>query len=854
MKENCRDARGTRWLEDLAQDIRYALRNLRLKPGLAAASLLTLGLGTGATTVMFTLIHSVLLKPLPYADPARLAQLLEKTDWKTPQGDLWGFTYPNFLDARKATPSLAMAGSWFAGGTVTKPGLPEHVESREVTANLFGVLGVPLAAGRTFTPGEDRIGAPPAAIISDNLWRRRYHADPSALGSQLVFEGVAYTVVGIAPRGFRLLDQPVDIFTLIGQDASPVLSNRARHGLFVVARLRPNATIEQARAELAAAARPLVEAFPQSNRGRTFIAQWLRPDVDDVRSTLWILLGAVGMLQLIACANIASLLLAQSVARERELAMRVALGAGRFRLVRQCLTESCVLGLAGGLLGIALAAAGLRPFIAMWPGSLPRAEEVALDWRVLLFALAASLASGVIFGLAPALRAPSRGLDRALRSGGRALVGGSRRLQSLLVSAEVALAVVLLIAAGALGQTMLRLVAISPGVDIHNVLVARFALPASTLTNPARIRAAWDDILDRARRLPGVDSAATVDTVPMREGNNVVAYTVEAGGPLDPRAPQVQANSVSAGYLKVMGLSLRAGRFLEDHDRAGSPSVAVIDEVMAQQAFPGQNPIGKQVWIGLGTDPVTVVGVAGHVRYWGPAGDDSAKVRAQLYYPFAQVPDRLQARWSQLMSIAVRTRTDPLGVVEPLRRALRGATGDQALYQVQTMEEIGAAALAQQRFLAVLFGIFAALALVLACVGIYGVLAYLTRQRVPEIGVRMALGATAREVVILVLRQSLGMVAAGVALGSWINRGIFRAAEGRGGDAAGTAFHVRRDDCDPHRGSSRRQFSAGSPRQPYRSGEGASPGVGRPANRTNTSATARRPCRACASNGGWCEG
>jgi len=767
VKEECRDARGTRWAEDLWQDLRYALRTLRQRPAFSAVALVTLGLGIGATTVMFTVINGVLLKPLPYLEPDRLVNVQEKTEKPTRWGSLWAFTYPNFQDCSRASRALAMAAWRYNGGTISQPGEAEYVDSREISSNLFSVLGVSITSGRAFLPEEDRPGAAPVAIISQNLWQRHYGGDPRAIGMPMVFEGKTYTIVGIAPAGFRLEGDEPDVLTPLGQNTQPFMQDREAHfGFRVWARLRPGATSAQARTELALVGRHLAEQYPKSNAGRSFVADPLGPDVEEVQSTLWLLLGAVGLVLLIACVNVASLLVARAVSRERELAMRVALGAGRSRLVRQCLTESAVLGLSGGALGIWLAGIGLRPFVAFWPGSLPRAEEVQVDWHVLVFAIGVSLASGLLFGLAPALRVPVRELEQALRAGARTVAGNSRRLHSGLVISEIALAVVLLISAGMLGRTLLHLSSQDPGVNIRNVLTARAALSPATLASPARIRVAWQDILERARRVPGVDSVTMVDTVPMREGNNQIGYrTTPAELPPD-QQPIALATSVTPDYLKVMGIPLRQGRFFNDQDRSGREGVVVIDEAMARQAFGGQDAIGKHLWIEMGSDPVRVVGIVGHVRHWGAADDDPTQVRAQLYYPFAQVPDSYLRRWSELMSIAVRTSIAPLNAVKTLRWEVRGATSDQVLYEVRTMEQLASATLARQRFLLLLFGVFAGLALLLACIGIYGVLAYLTSQRVPEIGLRMALGASTREVLWLVLRQSLGMIFLGAAAGT----------------------------------------------------------------------------------------
>jgi putative ABC transport system permease protein len=762
VKEECRDARGTRWLEDFAQDTRYALRTFRQKPSFAAISILVLALGVGATTLMFGVINGVLLEPLRFPQSEQLLTLHASL----PQfGEFWGYSYPDFTDMRRESRALEIGAWTYGGGTISRPGEPEVIPGYLVSSDFFSILQVPAQLGRTIRPDEDRPGASPVAVISDSLWRRRFAANPAIIGTSIIFDGRPHTVIGVMPAGFQL-DGDVDIYTPIAISTDPRLQfNRARF-LRLIARLRPGATLTQAQAELALFAGNLSRLNPAASANISFFAKRLQTDlIGDVSSTLWLLFSAVGLVLLVACVNVASLLLARAVSRERELAMRVALGAGRGRLIRQCLTESAVLGICGGLLGLAIAAVGVRPFVALWPGDLPRVEEIHLDARTFLFAVGISLASGLLFGLAPAFRVPVRNLESALRLGGRSIAGSSRRLHSAFVIAEIALAFVLLISAGMLGRTLIHLSSLDPGVNVHNVLTARFALSPATLANPEQIRPAWMAVLDEMRNLPGVQSAALSDIIPMREGENSLPYSTTAAPP-PADAPLALASGVTPGYIDVTQVPLREGRFIGDQDRLGSESVVVIDENFAHHAFGTPHAVGKSLWIPALTDgPIKIVGVVGHVRHWGLAGDDQSRVHDQMYYPFAQVPVAYMHFFSTVMSIAVRTKADPLAMVQPLRSALRGPSGDQALYRVQTLEELATASLARQRFLSLLFAIFAGVALLLACMGLYGVLAYLTGERVPEFGVRIALGASAADVVRLVLRQSFSMIVIGVAAG-----------------------------------------------------------------------------------------
>ena len=689
-------------------------------------------------------------------------------------------------------------------------------------------MGVAPLHGRGFHSDEDSPGGAPVAVISELLWQHRFGANPSAIGRSFVLEGKPYTIVGVAPSAFQL-DGPADVFIPLGQQTEPRMRNREAHFLRVVARLRPGATFAEAQSEIGLTGHQLEAQYPASNRGLGMRVRRLQEEVvGEIRPTLWLLLAAVGLVLAIACVNTASLALTRAISREREFAMRVALGAGRSRLARACFTESLVSGLFGGLLGLFLAKLSIQPFVAFWPGSLPRAEEIRLDWRVLAFSIGLSLLSAFFCGLAPILRIPFRSLEAPLRAGGRTIAAGSRRLYGVFVVSEIALAFVLLVCAGMLGNTLLRLSSLNPGFNPHNVLTARFSISPAALRDPEQIPAAWQNVLDRVRRVPDVESAALSDIIPMRVGENSVPYRTTAA-PVPPnQQPLALASSVTPDYLNVMGIPLHAGRFLNERDNEASDPVVVIDENLARHAFGSENAVGRQLWIpGIAMTAVQVVGVVGHVRHWGLAGDDQSRVRDQMYYPFAQVPARLLRFFSSLMSITMRTKTPPLGLVERLRLELRGAAGDEALYATRSMEQFVNASLARQRFLLILFRIFAGLALLLASTGIYGVLAYMTGQRTSEIGVRMAVGATTRDILRMVMRQSLWMVLLGVGVGALgalaAGSVVERLVEGM--QPAYCGIHVCDHDSASAERRAARQFHSGAPRKSRRQRERPASGV-----------------------------
>ena len=754
-----------RFLADLGQDLRYAFRTLRKAPGFAVIAMLTLALGIGANTAIFSVVNGVLLRPLSYPDPHRLLMIYESTAEFT-QGSV---AYENYLDWRRQNGSFADMGVSGAGDlNFTGSGEPEQLSGRYVSASLLQVLGVKPALGRIFLPEEDRQGAPCTAILSYGLWKGRFAADPGILGKSLTLNAKSCAVVGVLARDFRLQgDARTRIYLPIEQWNLAELHTRESHpGLRVLARLKPGATAESAQAEMASIANALAKEYPKTNGGRGTKLVPVKEDVvGSIRPTLLLLAGAVGFVLVIACANVANLMLARATGRKREFAIRAALGAERRRVVRQLLTESVLLSVGAAAIGLALARWGASLVLAAAPDSLPRAEEVGLDGYVLLFTLAVSVATGVLFGLAPAFRGANANLHESLKEGTRGAGGGTHRAEGVFVAVEVGLAVILLAGAGLMIQSIWRLWRVDPGFNTHNVLTAQVALSPKAMASPEAIRLAYEQMLDRVKAAPGVQSVGITSVIPLGESDSEISFWPGLG----PQPPADRMGSamfyiVTPDYPKVMQFPLRAGRFFNDHDTLASSPVVVIDEVMAKHVFPGQDPVGKQFsLIVIGT--VQVVGVVGHVKHWGLDSDDTAKVRDQMYFPVAQVPDRFMMEAVAGLNLMLRTGPEPLSMASAVRAQVAGPTRDQPMYAVRSMEQIISGSLAERRFTMLLLIIFAATAMVLAGVGIYGVISYAVTRRIHELGIRSTLGASRGEIVGLVLRQGMTLAGIGLALG-----------------------------------------------------------------------------------------
>jgi predicted permease len=767
VKESCRRARGVDFLETSLQDLRFGLRTLRKDPTFSVIAVVTLALGIGANTALFSIVNGVLINPLPYPHPERLVRLHESK----PNFDAGSIPYPNFRDWQKQNHSFsAVAISRNVSFVLSGRGDPERLKGELITADFLPLLGVKPLLGRGLAPGEDEIGAAPVALIGEELWKRRFGSAPGVLGQTLILNGKAYAIAGVLPAGFDLpvpSFRPGDVYVPFGQWDHPLLRKRnAGLGIHGIGLLAPGVTIDQARADMDRVTRNLALAYPDADKGiGAKLAPLKQEMVGDVQPFLLLLLSAVGFVLLIACVNVANLLLARSTHRARELALRAALGASQGRVIRQLLTESVLLAAAGGGLGLLMAAWGTRAALAALPSALPRAAEIGLDARVLVFTLAVSLAAGILFGLVPAWKASQADPHQTLKEGGRGASGGRRRAQDLFVLAEIAMALVLVIGAGLMIRSLAVLWSASPGFRPDHVLKFGFTMPASAKTaSPAVIRAALRELDADLAAVPGLEAVSLSDgALPMDSDDEQLFWL--AGRP-KPASEDAMSWAVSymvePDYLKVMGIPLERGRFFTPHDDERSPLVAVVDDVFARKFFAAEDPIHKRLELNGGAGQAEIVGVVGHVKQWGLAEDDTHPLRAQLYLAFRQMPDARVA-FAPGADVVVRATGERAALVEAVRRVAKGMNG--VVYGAQTMDELVSRSLAARRFSMILLGLFAALAVVLASVGIYGVIAYLVGHKTQEIGVRLALGAQRGDVLALVLSEGLKMAVIGVAMG-----------------------------------------------------------------------------------------
>jgi len=758
------------------QDLRVGLRMLFKNPGFTAVVVATLALGIGANVALFSVVNGVLLNPLPFSQPDQLVTL----DQSKPNFDTGAIPYPNFRDLQKENQTFSsMAISRGYGFSLLGAGEAERVSGRFVSADFFSVLDLKPVLGRTFAPGEDEPGTTPLVMIGGDLWQRKFGSAQDVVGKALTLDDKTYTIVGVVPANFTLF-RGTDVYVPIGQWSNNALKVRsAGLGLHGIGRLKPGVTIAQAQADLNTVMARLAETYPETNRNNGSKVSSLKERMlGGIGPTLWLLLGAVGLVLLIACVNVSNLLLARSTGRTREFAIRAALGAGKWQLLRQSLIESLLLALAGGGFGLVAANWGTHAALAVLPTTLPRATEVGLDSRVLIFTATISVLTGILAGLAPALKMSGSRLSETLKEGGRAASNVRGRAQGVMVAVEIALALVLLVGAGLMIRSLRALWNVDPGFRSDNVLTFSLSLsPAMRTGSPAATRATLRELSDRIASTPGIRAVSfSAGAIPLA-GEDDLFFWID-GQPKPESQSQMNmavVYRVEPGYLTTMGIPLKQGRFFSNQDDERSQSVVVIDEVFAHKYFGDSDPVGKRIRQD-GQDPQQIIGVVGHVKQWSIDADDEQSLQAQLYEPFRQFSDNSMNGLAAGLGVVTRyDGTSP--PFESIRQVVQNQNKQNVVSRPQTMNEVIAASLAQQRFSMILLDAFAAVALLLASLGLYGVISYLVGQRTHELGIRLALGAQRRDVLRLVLSHGMKMALGGVALGLVAAFGLTRLLE-----------------------------------------------------------------------------
>jgi predicted permease len=759
----------------LVDDLRYAIRMLLKAPGFAATALLTVALGIGVNIALFTVVNGVLLNPLTYPSASQLVALYE---------DAPGFakapiSYLNFLDwQRLAQTCSSMAIYRNQDYSVTGGSQAERLSGFMVSADFFRTLGQNPLVGRDFEAADDHLGSAPVVVLGGGYWQRRFGASLAVLGTSLTLNGVPHTVVGVMPPQFTFYGSARDVYTSIGRWNDPSFRDRSIDlSAHAVGRLKPGETLARARADMDHIARDLAAAFPDADRDVGITVLPLKQDiVGNVQPFLLVLVVAVGFLLLIACVNVANLLLARSIGRSQEFAIRAALGASQTRVIRQLLTESLLVAGLGGALGLVLAVWGTKGALDVLPRALPRAAEVAFDTHVLFFGLGASLVAGLLFGLAPAIRTSRLNAHEVLKQSGRGSSGASHRLQRAFVAVEVALALVLLVGAGLMLRSLQALWAVDPGFRPDRAITFTLSLPSAPNTTSAETRARlrrFDDVL---RAVPGVQAVSvTLGSRPMIH-DTALPFWIE-GRPKPATfhdMPQAMCYLVEAGFEPAMGIALERGRFVRPQDDEHAPLVIDIDDVFARTYFPNEDPIGRRVNIAGFDVQATIVGRVGHIKQWRLDADPASAVEAQIYYPFMQLPEKLMPLVSDAVATVLRTSSDPGAVMASVRRAVNDEEPGDVIYAVQTMDDVVSNSFAARTLSMILLGVFSTLAATLACVGIYGVISHLVGQRTHEIGVRLALGARRSEVMRLILGQGAGMALLGTGIGTVAALGLAR--------------------------------------------------------------------------------